>query len=299
MAQTVLPDPARSRGSYRCGRLAHRRARQPWRHAGVLRLRHLRRVCERHCPGGISGRRSDRVVDGVVRRVRRRLPGAADRRHRVESLRRSLRAPDGIPLVGVHHVRRHAGHGVGAVVCAVGRGRKRVDGGAALAPGFLPRRRAPRRADLRGRDRAAHRAVCLRRGVRLRDDGRGGGHRGELVGAHVPRSGAGAGVWMAHRVRARRPWRRAQFRAAAIARGIARVRAHEELRRAPAIPRAVAHEPGARGDRLRDSCRHRLLQRPVLFAPAGISFRRPAVRPAAGGDGANRRRDCVGASASS
>ena len=35
---------------------------------------------------------------------------------------------------------------------------------------------------------------------------------------------AGAGVWLAPRVRARRPWRRTEFRAAAIARGVAGVR---------------------------------------------------------------------------
>ena len=50
-----------------------------------------------------------------------------------------------------------------------------------LRAGLLSRRRAARRAHLRRRDRAAHRAVRLRRGVRVRDDGRGGGDRRQPV----------------------------------------------------------------------------------------------------------------------
>ena len=62
----------------------------------------------------------------------------------------------------------------------MGRGRQRADGDAAADPGLLPRRRAARRAHLRRRNRAAHRAVRVRRGVRVRDDGRGRGDRVSL-----------------------------------------------------------------------------------------------------------------------
>ena len=55
--------------------------------------------------------RSARLADPLLRDVRRRLPRASDRRHRPQPLRRSLRPPRGVPLVGVHHVGRHARHG--------------------------------------------------------------------------------------------------------------------------------------------------------------------------------------------
>ena len=69
------------------------------------------------------------------------------------------------------------------------------------------------------------RAVRLRRGLRVRDDGRGGGDGRQPVGAHLPRSGDGAALRVAHRLRPRRPRRRAQLRAAAIDGGVAGVRA--------------------------------------------------------------------------
>ena len=73
------------------------------------------------------------------------------------------------------------------------------------------------------------RAVGMRRGLRVRDDGRGGGHGSQPLGSHLPRSGDGAALRVAHRLRAGRPWRRAQLRAAPINGGIAGVRAHEGL----------------------------------------------------------------------
>ena len=91
----------------------------------------------------------------------------------------------GVPVVGVRHVGRHARHGTGADVRAVGRRGQRADGRAAIDAGVLPRRRAARRADLRRRDGAADRAVRLRRRVRVRHDGRGRGDRRQPVGAHV------------------------------------------------------------------------------------------------------------------
>ena len=55
--------------------------------------------------------------------------------------------------------------------------------------------------------------------------GRGGGDRRQPVGAHVPGSRDGPALRLAHRLHPRRPRRRAELRAAAIARRIAGVRA--------------------------------------------------------------------------
>ena len=63
---------------------------------------------------------------------------------------------------------------------------------------------------------------------------------------------------------------------------------------AAALHRAAADQPGSRADRLRAARRHRLLQRPVLLAPAGYLSGVLQVRPAAGGAGADGRRDRVG-----
>ena len=52
-----------------------------------------------------------------------------------------------------------------------------------LIQGVLPRRRTSWRSHLRRRNRAAHRALRLWRRIRLRDDGRRSGDRGEPVGA--------------------------------------------------------------------------------------------------------------------
>ena len=161
-----------------------------------------------------------------------------------------------VPVVGVHHVGRHAGHGPGAVVRAVGRDGERADGDTAIDPGLLSRRRVAGRADLRGGDGAANCAVCVRRGVRVRHHGRGARHRRQPLGADLSRSRAGAGVWLAHRVHSRRSRRRVEFRAAAVAGRVARVCADEELCGAPAVSRAVADQSRARAGRLRDSRRH-------------------------------------------
>ena len=50
------------------------------------------------------------------------------RRHRAQPLRRSLRPAPRVPVVGVRDVGRHARHGPGADVRAVGRRRQRADG---------------------------------------------------------------------------------------------------------------------------------------------------------------------------
>ena len=102
-------------------------------------------------------------------------------------------------------------------------------------------------------------------------------------------------VWLAHRVHPRRPRRRAEFRAAAIARRVARVCADEELRRAPAVPRAAAST----------NLVHVLVGCAILAGTGcfnGLFFshlpaylvRRPAIRPSPGGLCADRRRDRVG-----
>ena len=225
--------------------MADRSARQPRRHPRVLRLRHLRRVRQGHRASGVPGHRSDRLADPVVRDLRGRLPRAADWRDRPGALRRSSRPPRRLPVVGVHHVGRDARHGPGADLRAVGRCGQPADGHVAVDPGVLPRRRTARRADLRGRDRAAHRAVRLRRGVRVRDDGCGGGHRREPVGAHLHGSGAGTCLRMADRVHPWRPRRRVEFRPPPIARRVAGVRAHAQPGRASTIPRAAQDQPRA------------------------------------------------------
>ena len=88
----VTDDYDRSQ-SHRRRRLAHRAARQPRRHARVLRLRHLRRLRQGHRRRDLPELIADRLADGVVRRVRGRLSRPADRRHRPQPLRRSLRPP--------------------------------------------------------------------------------------------------------------------------------------------------------------------------------------------------------------
>ena len=105
----------------------------------------------------------------------------------LSQLRRSTRAPPRVPVVGLRHVRRDARHGFGADVRPVGRGGERPDGGAPPPPGFLSRRRAPRRADLRRRNLAEDCAVRVRCRVRVRDDGGGRGDGSEPCRAHVPR----------------------------------------------------------------------------------------------------------------
>ena len=73
---------------------------------GIFATRHRRR--------GLSQRRPLVSLMAVVRDVRGRLPRPADRRHRPQPLRRSLRPPRGVPVVGVRHVGRDARHGPGA-----------------------------------------------------------------------------------------------------------------------------------------------------------------------------------------
>ena len=63
---------------------------------------------------------------------------------------------------------------------------------------------------------------------------------------------------------------------------------------AAAVSRAAQDQSRARAGRLRDSRRHGHLQRPVLFALAGLSRGRPAIRPAPGRLRADRWRDRVG-----
>ena len=102
---------------------------------------------------------------------------------------------------------------------------------AAADSGILSRRRAAGRAHLRRRDRAAACAVRLRRRVLVRDAGRGGRDRDQPRASARgcrrswwPRS-AGAIAFVRRRAR-----RSAELRAAAFARGVAGVRAHEGAR---------------------------------------------------------------------
>ena len=165
--------------------LAHRAARQPRRHARVLRLRHFRHLRPRHRRRDFSEQLAARLADGVIRGLCRRLPGPAPRRHRPQPLRRSVRSAARVPLVGVRDVGRHAGHGTRADACPVGRCCQRADGGVAAGAGLLPRWRAAGCAHLRRRDRAEDGAVRLRRRVRLRDARRGRGHRRQPLAAHA------------------------------------------------------------------------------------------------------------------
>ena len=202
-------------------------------------------------------------------------------------------------------------HGARADVRAMGRGGERADGGAADCAGLLPRRRTARRADLRRRNGAGYRAVCLRCRVRVRHDGRGRGDRGEPVGAHA--AGAGGLPILGWRIAFvhRRPRRRPELRVAAVARRVAGIRAHAEpgvtaavsasccrrMRRPsfvgcavlagtacfnglffshlPAYLSSVLHYDAAPGRLLADGRRHRLV-RSGSSPPAGwaIAFRR-------------------------
>ena len=121
------------------------------------------------------------------------------------------------------------------------------------------------------------RAVRLRRGVRVRDDGRGGGDRRQPGGAHVAAAGARAGLRLAHRVHARRARRRAQLRAAAIARRVAGVRAHEAAWRRGSRSAKCCGRTAAGAGRHARCWRHGRLQRPVLLAHAGVLVRRAAA----------------------
>ena len=204
-----------------------RAARQPGGHARVLRLRRLRGVRARHRRGDLPQYHADRVAHGVVRRVRGRLSGPADRRNRPQPLRRPLRAAHRVPAVALRHVGGHAGDGAGAVLRRVGRVGQLHHGDAAAGAGLLHRRRAARRAHLRGRDRAEACAVRLRAGLRVRHDGRGGRLGCQPGRAHVAGAGAGADLRLADRVRARWPGRPPQLPDAPGDGGVAGVRAHE------------------------------------------------------------------------
>ena len=254
-------------------------AREPRWNPRVLRLRHLRRVRARHRSGHLSEHVADCVVDGVVCGVCGRLSGAAARRHHSQPLRRSLRPASCVYLVGVRHVGRDARNGPGAGLRAGGRCRKRTDGCLTADSGLLPRRRAARRADLRGRNGAEDCAARVRGGLLMRHARRRRGHRSEPGDPHVSRSGAGAAVRLASGFHFGRTRRRADLRAPALARGIARVRANAQPRVAAAVSGAAADSSGAGAGRVRVARRDRLLQWPLLLAPTRILVGRSSIRP--------------------
>ena len=146
------------------------------------------------------------------------------RRHRAQPLRRSLRPPPRVPGFDFRDVGRHVRHGPRAVIRHVGARRERADGDAPAHSGILSRWRVARRPDLRGRNRAATGAVGLRRGLLVRHAWGRGGDRGQSCRPHVAAVGIGGHIRMARGVPARRTGRTAEFRAAAVARRVARVR---------------------------------------------------------------------------
>ena len=81
------------RESARCGRVAHRAARKPRRHARVLRFRHLRGLRRRYCQRNLPQYLTARLADRIFRRLCDRLSCTSDRRRRAEPLRRSFRTP--------------------------------------------------------------------------------------------------------------------------------------------------------------------------------------------------------------
>ena len=160
---------------------------------------------------------------------------------------------------------------------------QRADGGAAAGSGILSRRRAAGRADLRGRNRAAAGAVRLRRRVLVRHAGRGGGHRRQPRRSHVAAGGAGGRRRVAHGVHPRRARRPAELRPAALARGIAGVRADEAAGVATAVSRGAADASAAGGAGRLGARRDRRIQRPVLRAHGRVHVGRAGLRPAPGG----------------
>ena len=110
----------------------------------------------------------------VVCRVRRRLPRPADRRHRPQPLRRSVRPPPRVPDLDLRHVRRHARHGAGAVVREWGAAASLLMVALRLVQGFCLGGELPGALTYVVETAPRHRAVRLRRRVFVRDDGRGG-----------------------------------------------------------------------------------------------------------------------------
>ena len=168
------------------------------------------------------------------------------------------------------------------------------DGCLTADSGLLPRRRAARRADLRGRNGAEDCAAGVRGGLLMRHARRRRGHRSEPGDPHVSRSGARAAVRLARGVHFGRTRRRADLRAPALARGIARVRANAQPRVAAAVSGVAADSSGAGGGRVRVARRDRLLQWPLLLAPTRILVGRSSIRPTRGGVCPNHRRDRLG-----
>src|SRR5258705_267337 len=95
---------------------------------------------------------------------------------------------------------------------------------------------------------------------------------------------------MAHRVRAGWTRRPVEFRAAAFARGVAGICAHEAAGVAPAVSGSTARPSGARRRGDLRPCGHCGLQRPVLRAHAGVHVWRPSLRSTPGRRLPNRRR---------
>ena len=217
-------------GAHDRDEVAHRAAREPRRHARVLRLRHLRDLCEGHRRRNISESHAAHFPHGVIRRVRGRLSRTSDRWHRAQPFRRSLRPASRVPGLDSCDVHRHIRHGAGAAVRLVGSGREHADDCAAAHPGILPRWRTARRTDLRRRDSAATCIVCLRCGLFVRHPWRGSGHRAEPRGSLVAAAGVDGLCRMAHRVYRRRACRVAGPGVAALARRVAGVRTDEAPR---------------------------------------------------------------------
>ena len=199
------------------GDVAHRLAREPRWHPRVLRLRHLRRLRERHRRRHLPESHASHLPDSVVCRVRRWLSGASPRWHRAQPLRRSLRTSPRVPGFHFRDVRRHIRSGPRTVIRHVGAGRKRADGGAPAHSGILSRWRAARCSDLRGRNRAATRTVCLRCGLLMRHHGGRGGLRGQSCPPNVAAIGGGGHARVAHCIPAGWAGRAAEFRLAAVA----------------------------------------------------------------------------------
>ena len=272
-------------GSHHGRRLADRPARQPRRHARVLRLRHLRRVRARH-----RATRSFPATDPLVSLMASfaafaagylaRPIGGIVLSHYGDRHGRRAR----VPVVGVRHVGRDARHGPRADYAQWGVAASALMVTLRLIQGFclggeLPGaltyvvETAPRIAPFV----CGVVFACVTMGVAVAT--------GVSLSVRTLLDPAtGAGLRLAHRVHPRRPRRRAEFRAAPIARRVAGVRAHAQPRVAPAVPRAAA-------DALRARCWSAARCSPAPAASTACSSRTCRrissgvlqVRPAPGG----------------
>ena len=208
-------------------------ARKPRRLARVLRFHHLRHLRPIHRPPILPGQRPGYLAHSVLLRAGARLPGAPARRHRVERPGRPFRTPPHLPgLAVLHHGRNHPDRAA-ALLRNLGPGRAHRAGEPAPDPRHLPRRRTPRRPDLRCGSRAAARRPRLRCHHPLRQRRRPGRHLGQPRHPAHPGARRGRLLWLAARLPAGRRDRLRQLPPAPFARRIARIPAHALGRHQP------------------------------------------------------------------